>query len=113
MLVVLTAEQRSLRSRIAVHVALSRNDATQINARARQVYRDSFRLGHSCRLCPPFTMPAGLPDREVTRRAEALRQAHYARMALASSKARGERRRIVPTSAVAAYSAQSPPGTAK
>jgi hypothetical protein len=48
------ARQRSLRSRLGAYAALARNDPREINAKARLTYRDSFRNGHSCRLCPVF-----------------------------------------------------------
>jgi hypothetical protein len=84
----LSPDQRSLRSRIGAYATLARHDSRQINAVARATYRTSFRLGHACKVCPAFTMPPGLPESEVERRAEALRRAHYARLALRSSQAR-------------------------
>jgi hypothetical protein len=87
----MTPEQRSLRSRIAAYAALSRNDPREINAKARRVYRDSFRNGHRCVVCPVFVMPEGLSPAEVDRRADALRKAHFGRLALKSSRVRSEK----------------------
>jgi hypothetical protein len=86
------ARQRSLRSRLGAYAALARNDPREINAEARLTYRDSFRNGHSCRLCPVFATPLGLPESEITRRAEMLRRAHNTRLSLASSRTRSKRR---------------------
>ena len=88
----LTPAERSLRSRIAAYATLARNDPREINAKARQVYRDSFEAGHECRVCPPFTMPAGLSEREVARRADALRRGHFARLAFSSSRSRSRKK---------------------
>ncbi len=92
----LTPGQRSMRGRLGAYAALSRHDSREINARARQVFRDSFRAGHGCRLCPRVDMPDGLPDGEVTRRAEMIRRAHFSRLAWASSRARSRRNETAP-----------------
>lgn len=88
----MTPEQRSLRGRIGALVALSRNDPVEINAKARQVYRDSFSTGHECRICPRIDIPADLPEAERTRRADTIRRAHYARIAMCASRASTRRR---------------------
>jgi len=88
----LSPAERSLRSRIAAYATLARNDPRAINAKARQVYRDSFAAGHQCQVCPRFDMPEGLSDAEVARRADALRRAHFGRLSLASSRARSRRK---------------------
>lgn len=87
----MTPAQRSLRGRLGAYAALARNDATEINAKARQVYRDSFQVGHECRLCPRIDIPPDLPEAERSRRSETLRRAHYARLAMRSSQARAAR----------------------
>ena len=66
----------------------ARYGSTAINERARAVYKDSFRAGHSCRLCPAIVIPEGLSGAEIDRRAVALRRAHFTRLALASSRKR-------------------------
>lgn len=71
----------------------ARHEGVALTAAARQVYRDSFREGHGCKLCPRWDMPADLSEAEVTRRAEALRKAHFGRLALRSSMARSRPRR--------------------
>jgi hypothetical protein len=92
----MTPAERSMRSRIAAYAMLARNDPRAVNAKARAVYRDSFRQGHSCAACPEFVMPAGHSEAEVTRRAEALRKAHYARLSLRSSRARSRNKKAAP-----------------
>jgi hypothetical protein len=82
-----------MRSRIGAYAMHARNDPRAINAKARAVYRDSFRAGHTCAACPEFVMPAGLSEAEVTRRAEALRKAHYTRLSLKSARTRSRKRR--------------------
>lgn len=49
---------------------------------ARSAYRRSFEMGHGCALCPRIEIPAALPEEERSRRAAALRKAHFARMGM-------------------------------
>lgn len=86
------ATQRQQYSRLGGYATAARYDGHAINAKARATYRDSFRAGHGCKLCPAFTMPEGLPEAEVARRAEALRRGHFTRLAIASSRARAKRK---------------------
>jgi hypothetical protein len=81
------ADRRSY-SRLGGYATAARYDGLAITGEARTTFRESFRAGHSCKLCPVFAMPEGLPESEVARRAEALRRAHYTRLAIASGKAR-------------------------
>jgi hypothetical protein len=74
----LTPSERSLRSRLAAHAMHARNDSREVTAKARETFRNSFYE----------QTDAELPHDERLRRAEHLRRAHYARMALASAKAR-------------------------
>ena len=66
----------------------ARHDSREINAKARDTYRTSFRSGHGCALCPIIAIPAGLPEVEVDRRAVALRRLHFTRLAIRSAQAR-------------------------
>lgn len=84
----LTAEQRSLRSRIAAYATNARHDGRAITAQARATYRASFEQGHGCAVCPTVQLPADLSAVERSRRADLLRRAHYGRLALRSSRAR-------------------------
>lgn len=81
----LTPEQRRERARLAALARWSREDP-KINARRAQAgLLDKFRrqvTEHD----PHVTEP------ELTRRAEALRRLHMARMSYASSKARSQRK---------------------
>jgi hypothetical protein len=74
----LTPAERSLRSRLAAHAMHARHDARETTAKAREVFRSSLY---------EQTDPS-LPHEERLRRSDHLRKAHYARMALASAKAR-------------------------
>jgi hypothetical protein len=79
--------ERSLRARIAAHAMHGRNDPVEITAKARATFLAKFE--HQAD-------PAGtLPPEERRRRAEHLRSAHFARLALASAKARRTRRPAV------------------
>jgi hypothetical protein len=81
----LTPEQRALRSKIAAHVQWSKEpDPTARTAKARKTFLDRFE-----READPDGV---LPPEERTRRAEHLRKAHFARMALASARARGKKK---------------------
>ena len=66
-------------------------DGREVTANARRVFRDSFLVGHTCKVCKPTIIPAELAHSERERRAEALRRLHYARVALASAEARSKR----------------------
>ncbi len=73
----MTPEQRTLRARIAAYTMHSRNDGLSITAAARSAFAASFETT----VDPDGVLP--LPERQ--RCAEALRKAHYARLALKSS----------------------------
>ena len=90
---VLTAEQRTLRSRIAAYAANARHDGRAITATARATYRASFERGHGCAVCPAVELPVDLRPAERARRADFLRRGHYARLALKSSRARSGKKR--------------------
>jgi len=76
--------ERSLRARIAAHAMHARNDPVEITAKARAAFLAKFE-----RQADPEGV---LPPEERRRRAEHLRSAHFARLALASAKARRTRR---------------------
>lgn len=82
----------SLAGRVGGHTRAALYDGAAMTAKARETFAASFRDGHRCRVCPPFEMPADLLPGERERRAEALRQAHYARVALASARARSKKK---------------------
>jgi hypothetical protein len=90
----LTPEQRSLRSRIAAYATNARHDGRAITTAARSAYHDSFLLGHQCRVCPAVVLPSTLSNDERMRRAGLLRHAHYARLALKSSRVRQKATRV-------------------
>ena len=71
----LTPAERSLRARLAAHALHASHDSRELTAKARETFRNSFYNQ---------TDPA-LPHEEH------LRRAHFARMALASAKARRRR----------------------
>ena len=76
----LTPEQRSLRARLAAHTLHSQVDPLAHTAPARQAFLARFEAEVD---------PEGiLPEPERRRRAEHARKAYFAKMALASSKAR-------------------------
>lgn len=78
----LTPEQRSLRARLAAHELHARHDSKQLTAPARAAFMDSFLAKVD---------PEGvLPEAERIRRAQHLRKAHFARLALLSAKARAK-----------------------
>jgi hypothetical protein len=81
----LTPTQRSLRASIAAHTRWSKEDPAANATRGQAGLLAKF--AREIRAADPT-----LPDAEVTRRAESARQAHMARLALASSKARGARK---------------------
>jgi hypothetical protein len=76
--------ERSLRARIAAHAMHARNDPAESTAKARAAFLDRFD-----READPDGV---LPPEERRRRAEHLRSAYFARLALASAKARRTRK---------------------
>jgi hypothetical protein len=80
----LTPEQRRIRASIAAHTRWSAEDPAANAARGQAGLLAKFE--RQIRAADPT-----LPDAEVARRAESARQAHMARLALASSKARARR----------------------
>jgi hypothetical protein len=76
--------ERSLRARIAAHAMHACNDPAEITAKARAAF-----LGRFEREADPDGV---LPPEERRRRAEHLRSAYFARLALASAKARRSRK---------------------
>jgi hypothetical protein len=76
--------ERSLRAQIAAHAMHARNDPVETTAKARAAFLAKFEREAD---------PEGvLPPEERRRRAEHLRSAHFARLALASAKARRTRK---------------------
>lgn len=71
----------------------ARYDGAAMTAAARQRFAESFLEGHTCRVCPEIGLPSHLLPAERKRRAEALRRAHFARVALASARVRREKAR--------------------
>jgi hypothetical protein len=82
--VALTPEQRSLRSEIAAHDRWSREDPLPTALRGQAGL--TARFEREVRAEFP-----DLSDAEVARRVEHARRAHFARLALASAKARSQR----------------------
>lgn len=82
----------SLAGRVGGYARAARYDGREMTAAARQRFAESFLEGHACRVCPEVTLPADLLPEERARRAEALRRAHYARVALASSRSRSKKK---------------------
>ena len=80
----LSPAERTLRARLAAHTMHARNDPEAITAKARAGFLAKFE-----READPDGV---LPPEERRRRAEHLRSAHFARLALASAKARRKRR---------------------
>lgn len=89
----MTSSIHSLAGRVGGYARAARYDGREMTAAARQRFAESFLAGHVCRVCPEVVLPADLMPEELARRAEALRRAHYARVALASSQARAKRKR--------------------
>lgn len=76
--------ERSLRARIAAHTMHAQHDAKRTTANARAAFLAKFELEAD---------PDGvLPREERQRRAEHLRSAYFARLALASARARRSKR---------------------
>lgn len=80
----MTPEQRALRARIAAHTRWSRQDPREGTAAARAAFQDRFEREVDPR--------GDLPRAERLRRAESARKAYFARLALASSRARQARK---------------------
>lgn len=56
-------------------------------AEGRRTYRDSFRAGHECGMCPKVEIPQDLPAEEIDRRAKALFAAHMRRIRMRRMRA--------------------------
>ena len=82
-----------LAGRVGGFARAARYDGLAMTAAARQRFAESFLQGHRCRICPDVTLPADLLPHERERRAEALRKGHYARIALASARARTDKKK--------------------
>lgn len=81
----LTPEQRRIRAQIAVNTRLATEDPVVMTAPARRAFLDRFEREVD---------PEGVLDpAERARRAGAARKAYFARLALASSKARAARKK--------------------
>ena len=76
--------ERALRARLGAYVMHGRNDARETTAKARAAFLARFE-----RQADPDGV---LPAAERQRRAQQLRRAYFARLALASAKARRARR---------------------
>jgi hypothetical protein len=86
----LTGEQRTTRARLAAHTRWSSEDPTDNAARGQAGLRARFE--REAREAAPEIAETYRPDaadKEYARRAESAYKAHMARLALASSKARG------------------------
>jgi hypothetical protein len=80
----LNPSERALRARLAAHAMHGRHDARETTAKARAAFLASFERQAD---------PVGrLPPGERQRRAQQLRSAYFARLALASATARRVRR---------------------
>lgn len=88
----MTTSIYSLAGRVGGFARAAKHDGRDMTAAARLRFAESFRTGHSCRVCPEVILPSDLQPDERERRGEALRRAHYARVALASAKARADRK---------------------
>lgn len=82
----LTPEQRAMRARIAAHTRWSKEDPKPAASRGQ--------AGLLARFEREVDPDGVLPPQERRRRAESLRRAHMARLALASSKARSDGRAV-------------------
>lgn len=80
----LDPSERSLRARLAAHTMHAKNDSRTTSAPGRAAFLSSFEQKVD---------PDGvLPEIERKRRAEQLRRAHFARLALLSAQARRARK---------------------
>lgn len=77
-----------LAGRVGGYSRAAKYDGSLMTAAARERFIESFLRGHECRVCPRTDLAPDLLPMERARRAEALRRAHYARIALASSRSR-------------------------
>jgi hypothetical protein len=84
----LSPAERSLRARLAAHAMHGQHDARATTANARAAFLTRFE-----RQADPEGL---LPPAERQRRAQQLRSAYFARLALASAKARRARRTLRP-----------------
>jgi hypothetical protein len=84
----LTPAERSMRARVAAHCKHALHNPVAGTEPARKVFQDSFRL----RVIEAMTTGEELSEAEVDRRAEQLKKAHYARLALKSAQARRRRK---------------------
>jgi hypothetical protein len=82
--IALSPTERSLRARLAAHAMQSQHDAREITAKARAAFLLRFE-----RQAGPDGL---LPPAERQRRAQQLRSAYFAQLALAAAKARRARR---------------------
>lgn len=78
----LSSQERSTRARIAAHELHAKYDSREITANARAGFLAKFY----------DQTPADLPHAERLRRAEHLLRAHMQRLAVASARARRERK---------------------
>jgi hypothetical protein len=72
-----------MNSTIALLGALGANARRDTDAHAskmRSAFREGFRDGHSCRLCPRVSIPDDVTDCDRERRANVLWRAHWIRM---------------------------------
>jgi hypothetical protein len=81
----LTPEQRSLRARCAAYVLHSQRDSSELLAAAHQA-------SHVTKFEREVDPDNVLPPEERARRLESARRAYLTRLALASSRARAERK---------------------
>lgn len=65
----------------------ARESPEQMLEAANRTYRDSFRAGHQCGMCPTVTIPQDLPADEIERRAKALFSAHMRRLRMRQQRA--------------------------
>ena len=80
----MTPAERSLRARLAAHAMHAKHDSRETTRAAREAFMATFE-----RQADPEGV---LAPEERRRRAEHLRKAHYARLALAAATARRRRR---------------------
>lgn len=83
----------SLAGRVGGHARAAMYNGIEVTQRARDAFAASFHEGHACRVCPRVELPADLLPGERGRRAESLRRAHFSRVALASVRARADKKR--------------------
>jgi hypothetical protein len=76
------------RGRLGGLTSAARYGGEAMTAAARAAYRESFKYGHECRVCPPVIPPDGLSEFERARRAEFLRRAHFSRLAALAAERR-------------------------